>query len=165
MNGDPRCKACVHPERTSIDADLAGGETNIAVAARYGLSKDSIRRHKDKHLSESLKAVQARREAEGATTAIDRMERLYDKAQGILTLAEAQGKAALSLAALKELRGIVELLAKLSGELDERPTVQVLNVQASPEWAVLRGVILAALRPFPEASQAVAGALEQGGER
>jgi hypothetical protein len=92
--------------------------------------------------------------------AVDRAEHLYAKAEAILSAAQADGNAGLSLSALRELRGIVELLAKLSGELDERPTVQVLNVSTSPEWGELRGLILGALRPFPEAAQAVAGAIE-----
>ena len=62
------------------------------------------------------------------------------------------------MAAVRELRGLVELLAKITGELDERPSVTV-NLTASPEWQHLQGVILAALARFPDAREAVAGAL------
>jgi len=156
------CKVCMHPDRPDIDAALVTGITNVDAAKRWGMSRDSIRRHRDAHLSPALQAVAAHRETAGAKTALERMEALYEKASAVLDAASEEGKASLSLAAIRELRGIVELLAKLTGELDDRPQVQVLNVTASPEWDALRGVVLSALRPYPEAGRAVALALEAG---
>jgi len=79
----------------------------------------------------------------------------------VLASAEAEGKAALSLAAIRELRGLVELLAKITGELDDRPQVQIVNVTTSPEWLQVRGALMGALRPYPDAARAVAGSLAQ----
>jgi hypothetical protein len=59
-----------------------------------------------------------------------------------------------------QLKGQVELLAKLLGELDERPQI---NVLISPEWLVVRTTLLQALAPYSDARVAVAarlGALE-----
>jgi len=50
----------------------------------------------------------------------------------------------------------IELLAKLIGELDERP----VNILISPEWLELRSVIVGALAPHEEARGAVLRALE-----
>lgn len=154
-----RCKVCTHLDQADIDADIAGGMSNTATAAKWGMSKDSVRRHRDSHLSKSLVTVLARRDTAGAVKALDRVEHLYTRASAVLDAAEAEGQAGLQLAALRELRGTVELLAKLTGELDERPQVQVLNVSTSAEWGQLRGVLMAALYPFPEAGRAVALAL------
>lgn len=161
MTTTGQCKVCAHPERAEIEAAIAGGMSNGAAGTRWGMSKDSVRRHKDAHLSPALRAVVAGRDSAGAVKAVDRIEALYAQASAVLEAANAEGKAALSLAAIKELRGIVELLARLTGELDERPTVQVLNVAASPEWDALRAVVLGALRPYPEAGRAVALALTE----
>lgn len=161
MATDQRCRGCTHPDRESLDRELAGGITLRAAGEKYGLSKDSIARHKKNHLSKALRAVQERRELGGATTAVERAESLYSKASEILE--EAQDNK-LALSAIKELRETVVLLAKLSGELDERPQVQVLNVQASPEWLQIQSVMLEALAPFPDARMAVAGALESMGD-
>jgi hypothetical protein len=158
--GESRCKVCTHPDRPEIDADLAGGQSNLAVADAYSLSKDSVRRHRASHLSPSLKAVAAKRETAGAVKAIDRVEDLYARASGILEAATADGQAGVSLAAVRELRGLVELLAKLTGELDKRPQVQILNVSTSPEWGEIRGRLLGALSPYPDAAAAVAQALQ-----
>jgi hypothetical protein len=51
----------------------------------------------------------------------DAFEELYSKARGILDDAENDGQIALSLQAIAEVRRTVELLAKLTGEIDERP--------------------------------------------
>ena len=50
----------------------------------------------------------------------------------------------------------IELLAKLTGELDERPEV---NVFLDPRWLVARSSLLSALAPHPEALEAVQHAL------
>lgn len=61
----------------------------------------------------------------------------------------------LVLHASKRLEGMAELLARIRGELPE-PTIEVL---VSPAWLELRGRILRALEPYPEARQAVAAAV------
>ncbi|MGO2773954.1 MAG: hypothetical protein ACTIB2_11175 [Brachybacterium tyrofermentans] len=156
-----RCKVCSHPDRPEVDRLLAQGATNTGTARQFGVSSDSVRRHRDRHLSSALKAVATRRETAGAVKASDRAEELYVKAQGILEAAEEARQGSLALAAIKELRATVELLAKLSGELDERPQVNIVNVQSSPEWLAIQSQMLEALAPFPDARVAVAGALEE----
>lgn len=164
MTTDQKCSACRHPDRETLDRELAGGLTLRAAGEKYGLGKDAVGRHKRNHLSRALKAVQQRRELGGAVKAVDRAEELYGKARAILDRAEAEGQGTLALSAIKELRATVELLAKLSGELDERPQVNVLNVSASPEWLSIQTAMLGALAPFPEARTAVAGVLVDMGE-
>lgn len=52
-----------------------------------------------------------------------------------------------------QLQNQTELLAKLLGELNEAPQ---LNLTVSAEWAVVRTALLVALAPYPEARAAVA---------
>lgn len=108
-----------------------------------------------------MKTVAARRETAGARKAVDRVEDLYERASAILEAAEAGGQASLALSAVRELKGIVELLARLTGELDERPQLNVLTIAGSPEWAMVRQALLSALGPYPEAGSAVARALAE----
>lgn len=157
-----RCKVCTHEQRGLIDQDIAGGMNNSQAALKWGLSRDGVRRHKQAHLSPALKGVLTRRETSGAVRALDRLEDLYSKASSILDAATEDGKATLSLAAIRELKGLTELLARITGELDERPQVQVLNVVADPAWVETRSRLLVALRPYPDAAQAVALALAEG---
>jgi hypothetical protein len=78
----------------------------------------------------------------------------------ILEAAEASEQHRTALSAIREARGNLELLAKLLGELDDRPTV---NVLISPEWLELRTVIVGALEPYSEARGAVLRAIEGTG--
>lgn len=59
----------------------------------------------------------------------------------------------LVLKTAERLQGQTELLAKLMGELDERPQI---NVALSAEWMSVRTVLLEALNPYPDARAAVA---------
>jgi len=163
VSGRGTCTACHHAQRVELDQQLVQGTPDTQVAARFGLGKDAVRRHRINHLSASLKALRGRGPGATGERAMDRLEGLYAAAMAVLESGMTEGKATMTLAAVKELRALVELLAKLTGELDERPTVQVLNVATSPEWLEVRGRMLGALRPYPEAARAVVAALEPGG--
>ena len=63
-----------------------------------------------------------------------------------------------ALMGIRELTRIIELLAKLQGELQEGQTINVLI--ASPVWIKTRTAILKALEGHPEARQAVVKALQ-----
>lgn len=155
------CLTCSHPQRQQIDAALVLGRQSIqAVADEYGVPKGRLVRHR-KHISEAIKAVVAERAKAGPTTALQRLEDLHARATRLLDRAEADDRPSLSLAAIKELRGLVETIARITGELDERPQVQVLNVAADPAWIATRQAMLAALAPFPEARAAVAARLRE----
>lgn len=65
----------------------------------------------------------------------------------------------LVLKTANRLQGQTELLAKLIGELNETPTVNVLV--AHPEWLAIRSTLFGALQSYPEAREAVAGALAE----
>ncbi len=155
------CTVCTHPEREAIDQAVVLGEPIRGIARRFdGAERDALRRHQA-HISPALARIAEQRAEAGAVTAAQRLEELYGRASKVLDAAEGEGKASLSLAAIRELRGLVELLAKISGELDERP-VTVINLAESAEWVQLRGMIMAALAPHPDAAQAVVAAIEAG---
>lgn len=159
----PPCRVCNHPDRVAIEeAMVLEPSVNARIGQRWDIPKDSIRRHRA-HLSPALTAEivrrEKKRESTGPRKALDRLEDLYDRASRILTKAEEDGKGSLSLGAIRELRGITETLAKITGELDERPQVAVLNVQSSAEWTSIRASILDALAPFPDAARAVSARL------
>jgi hypothetical protein len=151
------CLTCTHPQRDEIDRALAAGEPSLSVlSARYGPSKAALHRHKQRHLPNALVEVVAPGDPESA---LARVEALMDRVERTLSKAERSGKPSQSVAAARELRLCIELLARLSGELRPDPAVQV-NLIASPEWISLRGSIMGALGLYPDARLAVAEALE-----
>lgn len=159
------CTVCSHPDRAEIDAMIVSGAPNRAVARQEweggAVSKDAVLRHRASHISSALARVVSEREEAGPRSALDRLEELHTRAMRVLDAAETEGKANLSLAAIRELRGLTETLAKITGELDERSTVQVLNVATNPEHVRMRSVLMEALAPYPEVAQVVARRLAE----
>jgi len=93
---------------------------------------------------EALDRLLARVEAADAGLTVERWESTHaDPRELVLKTAQ-------------QLTGQTQLLAKLLGQLDERPQV---NVLMAPEWLQVRAALLTALAPYTEARQAVAAAL------
>jgi hypothetical protein len=150
-----------------------GGVPYREIAKRYSASEGDVpvvvsiaalSRHNAAHVSPALQRVQAAREAQGVTSLLDRTEELYKVARHLLSASIRDGKAGVSLQAVRELRAVVELLGKITGELRDSPQT-VLNVLADPEWLRLRATIMEALSRYPDARFAVAdrlAALESG---
>lgn len=152
------CRCCHHPERDAIDAALVSGASMTEVAERFGVSRSSASRHSLRHLSAALAAVRTQTQEDTRANLLQRIETLIDRGEVMFAAASSEGKATQALAVLKELRSLLELLGKATGELDTRP-VTVVNLQASPEWLELRALLFASLQPYPEARAAVSGRL------
>jgi hypothetical protein len=154
------CTVCEHPRRDEVDRALVGGASNRSVASLYDVSEAAMRRHKANHLPAKLVMAQAAEEVAQADNLLSQVQDLQGRALAILDKAETADDLRTALGAIREARGNLELLAKLLGELDERP---VVNLNVSPEWLELRAVIVGALEPHPEALRAVVGALGESG--
>jgi hypothetical protein len=151
-----KCACCTHPELAAIDAACVAGESIRTIGARYGMSHTAVRRHKRDHISAALVAVAA---AERDTSALARVEHLIERMEAQLDAAEASGQAGLALSAGAQIRANIELLAKLTHELDTRP-VTVVNLQTTPEWLTVRAALFEALMAYPEARVAAARAVD-----
>ena len=154
------CTVCTHPERQAIDKALVAGQSARQCAAIYRVSPDAVERHKAAHLPVRLVQAQEAAEVANADDLLGQVRALHATTLGILKTAEEAGKLTVALGAIREARGNLELLAKLLGEIDDRPQVAVLI--ASPEWLALRARIVAALVPYPEARAALAEVLSAG---
>jgi hypothetical protein len=154
------CTVCQHPERDTIDRALVGETSNLSVSSLFGVSESAVRRHKANHLPAKLVMAEKAAEVAEADSLLGQVRDLQSRAYGILDKAEGTGDLRTALGAIREARGNLELLAKLLGELDERPMV---NLHVSPEWLELRAVIVGALEPYSEARGAVLRAIEGSG--
>lgn len=214
------CTVCAHPDRAAVDTALATGDGSIRrVAAQYGLSATSVRRHQAAHLSETIRNITTAKREEHELDVMTELHRLFDRMNLLLdachrwlqdpdnpdqydlaprahevtvhyedVVYDGDGEAKIrrrkaKLSDLLELarertpdrtyslietkyadprklivdtaarlQGQIELLAKLIGQLDERP----LNIIISPEWIALRGALLDVLNQYPEVKFAVA---------
>lgn len=159
-----QCTICAHDDRDSIDRAIVSGVGYRDISQRHtGITISAISRHKSGHVSPSLTALAAAESTEHGLDLLSQLRNLSGKVLTILEAAEADGKPGVALAAVREARSLVELVARLTGELDERP-VTVVNLQASAEWVELRSLILSALRPHPAALAAVVATIKGEGQ-
>lgn len=144
-----------HKARQAIEESLARGVAVRVIAEQYGLAKSSVQRHKDRMVARMATAPNS-----GDTSAdelLDRLRALQAEAEGVLAKAKRAGNYRDALGAIRESRAIVELLAKMHGELQ---VGTIVNITVSTQWIQLRADLMSALNPFPEARVAVLHALE-----
>ncbi len=150
------CTICSHASLHAINTALVSGGTLRDIAGRYGLSKSAVERHAAEHLPAALVAAVGAEETRQALDVLQQLKTINGAALTVLRDARAAGDGDLALKAIDRICRQIELQAKLLGDLDERP---VINVLVTPEWQRLRGQLVAALAPFPEARVAVAAVL------
>jgi hypothetical protein len=132
---------------------LVNGKPFRNIAEQFGTSVSALTRHKAEHIPAAMAQAKSAAEVAQADGLVHQLVRLQADARRIEEKAEETGDLRVALMGIRELVRIVELTAKLIGELDDRPQV---NVLLAPEWTAVRVALLAALQPFPEARFAVA---------
>ena len=155
-----KCTVCHHPDRDKIDAALVERQPFRRIAAQYKVSASALIRHSDDHIPAALVKAQDAVEVANADTILDQVQTLRNRALTILDTAEGDGDLRTALGAIREVRGCLELLGKLAGELQDAPTI---NLFISAEWLSVQTIILSALEPHAQAKLAVAMALENVG--
>lgn len=151
------CSICIHPEREAIDAALVAGTPNRRIATQYGMSEGAVRRHKA-HIPPEVARARDAEKVFGREALAARIVRLVEHTEATLKMTDApEASIADRCVAAREVRGNLTLIAKIAGEIQTAPTVNVIQ---SPEWIEVQTVILHALAPYPDARIAVADALE-----
>lgn len=110
------CTVCTHPQRAEIDRMLVDQTPLRDIAGQTGTTRSALHRH-SQHLPGALVAAKDAEKVADAGTLLTRVQGLIKRATGILDKAERAGKLETALTAIRELRGCMELLGKLSGEL------------------------------------------------
>ena len=135
-----RCSICQDSRVADINNLLADGQSARAIGKALGLGHDSINRHRA-HLNTTLPAGLV------PSSGGDPLAELVESMRPRALTGENPG----------ERREYRLALTQLSQKSSERPPY---NVLVDPEWLRLRGILLDALKPYPEARQAVADALD-----
>lgn len=152
------CTICVSHAVEAINGDLLSGRSIRDIAGQHKVSKSSLDRHRAEHIPAALaRAKDARNEAQGDSL-LQKMRTLDARAIGIATKAENRGDLRVAMSGIREQARLVELQAKLAGQLNDATTV---NVVVGPEWTRIRAVLLSVLQPYPEARAAVVRALAE----
>src|SRR3954454_1760829 len=126
-----RCTVCTHEQVAAIDRAVIAGRPMRGIARTFGVSDDALGRHRD-HLSRTLVKAHDLSETLRADELLAEATALQTKAWQLLQMAETQGDTRTALAAVREIRGCLELLARLLGEIRDQPVVTLVS---APEWA------------------------------
>jgi hypothetical protein len=150
------CTICVHPERAKIEAALVSGTAYRVIASQFGVGNNAIQRHAADHVKQQIAEHQEARDAAQALDVVKQLKAINGVTLAILNTARAAGEPELALKAIDRVQKQIELQAKLLGDLDERPQI---NILVSTEWLTVRSALMRALAPYAEARLAVAAAL------
>lgn len=163
MAGRP-CSICSHPQRSEIDRQLIAGISVHKIAGNFNVTHQSLRRHRDAHVSRSVVAAAARERHEAADQYDDNLlsevRTLQKKVEGLGAAAYRNGDIRGAISAVTNAAKMVELRAKLDGQIAASTTV---NVLVSAEFRTIQVAILGALESHPEAKRAVIEALDKIG--
>ncbi len=146
-----KCTICTHPRREEIDRGLVEGESFRSIAERFGVSLGALHRHREHVQDDVQQAIEAKAVRSGRSV-LDRIRELNREARSLLEEARSKGRYAAAVQAIGAATRLLELEAKLLGELDERPSV---NVQMGMAVMVPKGVLEAIYRAVLDAPEEV----------
>ena len=155
-----RCTVCDHDERHAINVALVQRDSYRNIAERYGLSVGALSRHTKEHLPKLLVKAKDAVEVAEADSLLARIEALQIKTLAALEAVEEERKYPVLLGGVREARANLELIGRVTKELEATPT---LHIPLNPEWVELRTVIVTALEPHPAARDAVVRAIAKLG--
>ena len=126
------CTICKHPNLGEINAAIVSGTTYRDIAGRFGTSKSALERHKS-HVSAALMKAKAAAEIVQGDSLIEKITQLEREARRLGRKAEDAGDLRAAMAAVRDLVRIVELLAKIQGDIKDPggTTVNVVYVNAA----------------------------------
>lgn len=133
------CTICTHHRRDGMDKLLLRGEPITVVARRHGVSDDALGRHK-RHMQVVIAkaaAVAEQKDLAYGSALLAEVGRIRADAERLQLESENRRDLRGALRAIHERLAVVELEAKLSGQIDTSQKNVTINVQAiSPEEAV-----------------------------
>jgi len=161
-----RCTICAHPKREEIEQEILNGVPYSAIARRFNVGRDSVRRHAKSHLPKRLAAAHKAEEAARGDDLLAKARGYQHKAEQLLLKAEAEGDYGTALRGIKEARSSLQVLMHMREQMIEGESAAAARAfLTSPEWIELKQAITRALTPYPEAKRAVWLALKKGGDQ
>lgn len=137
--GKGKCSVCASEHQDQVNKELATQVPLRTIGKRWGLDKQALSNHRRNHLSPALLALHR---ASGAAPVLEDLREEKAAADAMYEAARAVMNMPLALQANAQRHEISKTIAKVTGELDERPQITV-NIQQTTEWLQLREVVLA----------------------
>lgn len=137
-----KCTICdLEPKiQLEVDRQLASHRSIAGISRRFGVSEAALTNHRDNHLSRQLLRAHDIKQTLDATALIDSLNDLVARTEKILKASEQEGKRAISLAAIRELRAGYEFMVKLAVTLHQMKQAQA-EQEASADSLTLRDAL------------------------
>jgi hypothetical protein len=144
------CSVCLHPQRAAIDAAAISGTSLRALGEQFHRSKTTIQKHVASHIAAAAQKTEATaaREIDAGDSILAELHTLGSEARRLQALAEKQKDYRTAMTAIRELTRLIELKARLLGELRDRE-INITNVQIDTETAMRMAQMYVARRTHP----------------
>jgi hypothetical protein len=167
------CGICVHPQRHLIELAMMHRVPVRVLARRFpDVGHDCFFRHRRNHMPPQLKAALL---AAVHPTEVDLEQLERSESEGLLgslvsqrarlqllsELAFEAGEISAATSVERAITQSLELTSKLLGMIVQRHDVRSTSILISADYLQLRGAIIGALKPYPEAARAVGAALAE----
>lgn len=154
------CTICAHERREVIEKAMLDNVPYRDIALREKVGVMALQRHKNGgHIAQRLAQAQAAQEVSQADDLLTQVRGLQAEAHRIKDKAEKAGDLKTALASIAQLVKIIELLAKLRGQLaQENSTTVTVNVE--PKWETVQAVLWNILAPYPDIRVLIAEGLK-----
>jgi len=129
------CKCCTHPRRAELDRELVANRRPYrSIAQDFAVSADSVFRHQRDHLPKVLVQAEGAKDIAQADDLLAQLKGLNEKARELAAKAESAGDYRAALMAIRELTRLLELTARVTGELDQQ--AQHLHLHVSRDEGI-----------------------------
>lgn len=160
----PKCKLCTNPQREDIERRLAARElTQVQAAAIIKSTPSAISRHMrncfPKKVAEWVKPEATKEET---LNVVNELTRSHKNLLELYEAARDQGNIDTAIRALESQRRHLELVAKLTGQLNQNEA-QEFNFLMSQEYWQVVGIINTTLAPYPDLREKLSDALSKAG--
>jgi hypothetical protein len=138
------CTVCNHKDIEEINKLLFCSGSYRDIARQFGLSKDALARHKEGHIPEVLSKSNDIKEIVNADSLLSKLQEEAVFVREMRDSAKEGGDIELALKAVDRALKCIDLYAKVSGLIQEQPTV---NITLAAEWIEVRTIMMTALDP------------------
>lgn len=122
-----------HPQRDEIEKALYSGGTYREISNKYGVSKSAIERYKREKVPKAVQVAKQTAVAETGQSILDEVRKLRSVCDKIITETMESGRQHITIQAIDKFAKLLELQAKLEGQLSEGDIQIAIVMPERPE--------------------------------
>jgi hypothetical protein len=125
------CKICNDSRRISLDREICAGKDIKNLAKSYNVPYHSLYYHSQHHVTRQLATAMQQKEMTESFDLLHKIDKILSRTEKIFQRNFDKGKDTVALKALRESRGTLELLAKISVFMHQTRADELKNTKTS----------------------------------